>query len=186
MNMAGNKTVILSFSGRKNGNCEQIAKHIHSLTGGEILSFAELDVHPCGKCNYQCFECGADCPHISDDLRTLYESVLQSERAYYILPNYCDYPNANFFAFNERSLCVFSKRQDLLDAYGKVPKKFIVISGDEAENFRAALSQHAEAPEILFLRAKDYGKKSIAGDLMTSPEAISEIESFIQNERSIQ
>lgn len=186
MSMDANSIAILSFSGRKDGNCEQIAKHIQSLTGGNVFSFAELDVHPCGRCHYECFENGADCPHIGDDLRALYEAVIHSDRAIYILPNYCDYPNANFFAFNERSLCVFSKRQDLLDAYGSMPKKFIVISGGEEDNFRAALSQHAESPEILFLRAKDYGKKSTAGDLMTAPEAIAKIESFVKIEDSIE
>ena len=179
MSMGANNIAILSFSGRKNGNCELIAKHLQSLTGGKIYSFADLDVHPCGRCRYECFQHGADCPHIDDNLKTIYEAVLQSDRAYYVLPNYCDYPNANFFAFNERSLCIFSKRQDLLDAYGSIPKKFIVISSGENENFRAALSQHAKNPEILFLSAKDYGKKSTSGDLITSPEVIAEIESFM-------
>ena len=185
MNMEENKTVILSFSGRANGNCDQIARHVQSITGGQILSFAELNVHPCGKCRYECFECGADCPHIGDDLRQLYESVLQSEFACYILPNYCDYPNANFFAFNERSLCVFSGREDLLNSYFAVPKKFIVISGGEQESFRAVLLQHAENPDILFLNAKDYGRKSISGDLMQSPEVIAKIESFIEKTHPI-
>jgi len=185
MNMDGNNIAILSFSGRKNGNCEQIAAHIQALTGGRIYSFAELDVHPCGRCSYECFKCGADCPHIGDDLKSLYEAIMESDLAVYILPNYCDYPNANFFAFNERSLCVFSGREDLLNAYFAVPKKFIIISGGEQDSFRSALAQHAESPQILFLRAKDYGKKSIDGNLMTAPEVIVKIESFIKNEDPI-
>ena len=186
MNMEENSIVIISFSGRKNGNCERIARHIQSLTGGRIYSFAELNVHPCGQCSGECFANGSDCPHIGDDLPALYEAVMRCDLAFYILPNHCDYPNANFFAFNERSLCVFSKQPELLEAYGCIPKKFIVISGGEEENFRAALSQHAENPDILFLRAKDYGKKSIAGDLMTAPDAVAKVESFIQNEDPIE
>jgi hypothetical protein len=184
--MAGNKTVILSFSGRRDGNCAQIAKYVRTLTGGEIFSFAELNVRPCGGCNCECFACGSACPHIGDDLRRLYEAVTLSDRAVYILSNHCDYPNANFFAFNERSICFFSGREDLLNAYCAVPKKFIVISGGEQDAFRRALSQHASDPGILFLRAADYGKKSIAGDLMTVPEVARQIESFICEERPVE
>lgn len=182
--MAANDTVILSFSGRKNGNCENIARQVRLLTGGEIFSFAGLTVHPCGGCNGECFARGDACPHIGDDVRRLYEAVTNAAYAIYILPNHCDYPNANFFAFNERSLCFFSGRGDLLDAYTSVPKKFIVVSGGEQASFRAALSQHSENPDILFLSAKKYGRRSIDGDLMTVPEAVSAVENFIMNEQT--
>ena len=184
MNMDANKVILLSFSGRKNGNCERIAQHIQSIAGGRILSFADLNVHPCGQCRYECFEHGERCPHFRDDLRSIYEAILQSDCAYYILPNYCDFPNAHFFAFNERSLCVFSGNEALLAAYGKIPKKFIVISGGEENNFRAALSQHSTNPEILFLCAKDFGQRSTDGALTESPEAIAKINSFMYKECS--
>ena len=179
MNTAGNKTVVISFSGRPEGNCARIGRYVRQMTGGEMYSFAQLNIHPCGSCNCQCFSSGKDCPHIGDDLWNLYDAVIHSRQAVFILPNHCDFPNANFFAFNERSLCYFSHRQDLLEAYGQVPKKFIVISSGESENIRSALAQHAENPEILFLSAKAYGRMSIAGDLMTVPEAVKNIENFI-------
>lgn len=181
--MAANNAVILSFSGRKHGNCAQIARHVQSLTGGRAYAFSELDIHPCGKCSGECFQSGRDCPHIEDDVFSLYDAVTKSDLAVYILPNHCDFPNANFFAFNERGLCFFSGRPDLLETYAKVPKKFIVISGGEQDSFRSALSQHTDAPEILFLRASDYGQKSIAGELMNVPEVAREIESFLYEER---
>lgn len=178
--MAENKTIVVSFSGRPNGNCAQIARYVSSLTGGDIFSFAELDIHPCGKCDYQCFANGADCPFIGDDVFRLFDAIIHCGRAIFVLPNYCDFPNANFLAFNERSLCCFSGRQDLLDAYSSVPKKFIVVSSNESELIRAALAQHADPPDILFLSASAYGKKSIAGDLMTVPEIVRAIQNFIQ------
>lgn len=184
--MDGNNTVVLSFSGRKNGNCAQIAKFVGSRTGGKTFLFSDLNIHPCGQCGGECFQNSADCPHIADDVYSLYEAIIRSNRAVYILPNHCDYPNANFFAFNERSLCFFSGQPELLDAYSAIPKKFIVISGGEQENFRAALSQHAGNPEILFLRAADYGQKSITGDLMTVPDVARKIESFMLEERPIE
>lgn len=182
--MGENNIIILSFSGRKNGNCAQIAKFVQSLTGGKTHLFSDLDIRPCGQCGGECFRRGPDCPHIADDVYSLYDAVARCSRAVFILPNHCDYPNANFFAFNERSLCFFSKRQDLLEAYGKIPKKFIVLSGGEKENFRSVLSQHCDGePDILFLRAADYGKKSIAGDLMTVPEVAAQIKTFLHEER---
>lgn len=184
--MDGNDTVILSFSGRPNGNCAQIAAFIRALTDGKTLLFSDLVVHSCGQCGGECFRNGTDCPHIADDAYSLYRAVTRSRRTIFILPNHCDYPNANFFAFNERSLCFFSGHPELLEAYAAVPKKFIVISSGEQENFRAALSQHSDSPDILFLSAKDYGLKSIAGDLMTVPEVTRRIESFINTERPIE
>ncbi len=179
MNTEENNLVIVTFSGRKDGNCDRIARHIQSLHGGTLFSFADMDIHPCGKCGYQCFADGNACPYIADGVRDLYEAVTRSRTAVYILPNYCDFPNANFFAFNERSLCFFSGHDDLLNAYLRVRKKFIIVSGSRTQSFRDALSQHAEEPDILFLSAKQYGQKSIDGNLTTSPDALSEIENFL-------
>lgn len=33
---------------------------------------------------------------------------------YFSLPNYCNYPCANFFIFNERSQCYFQRQPKLL------------------------------------------------------------------------
>ncbi len=184
MNMAGNN-VILSFSGRKNGNCFRIARQVQGIIGGDIFSCADLNIAPCGRCDYECFGRGESCPYADDDVRRLYEAVCRSDAAVYILPNYSDFPCANFFVFNERSLCFFSGRQDLLDAYEKVPKKFIVVSSGEPDSFRAALNQHSDRPEILFLSAHAYGRDSIKGDLMEEPEVIAKIEQFLKNERPI-
>ena len=179
MNTAENNLVIVAFSGRKDGNCDKIARHIRSLYGGRLFSLADMDIQPCGKCAYECFSDAGACPHIADGVRDIYEAVTRSRTAIYILPNYCDFPNANFFAFNERSLCFFSGRDDLLNAYLRVRKKFIIVSGSRPQSFRDALSQHAEEPDILFLSAKQYGQKSTDGNLNTSPDALSEIENFL-------
>ena len=97
-----------------------------------------------------------------------------------MLPNHCDYPNANYFIFNERSQCFFQGRPDLLEKYLKVPKRSIVISGTNRDNFIRALAyQSDQEPEILFLSAKEYGKNSIRGDLLTSEEAVKRVRQFI-------
>lgn len=104
----------------------------------------------------------------------------KSEMAYFILPNYCDYPNANFFMFNERSNCFFQGQAQLLEQYLNVPKRFIVVSNTGKENFRQAFEQHTnQTPEILFLRPKEYGKNSIDGDLLLSDDVERIIRAFL-------
>ena len=113
----------------------------------------------------------------------LLDAIIRSDLAYFILPNYCDYPCANFFIFNERSQGFFQGRPDLLDVYEKVPKRAVVISNTNEENFRQALAYQAyKEPDILFLPAKEYGKDSIKGDLLTNDKAVSDIIAFVQKQ----
>ncbi len=174
---------VISFSGRKNGNCEKIGRLICSLLqNAELYSFADFTLQPCGGCHYECFDTREECPYIDDMECTLLEKIVKCKRAYYILPNYCDYPCANFFVFNERSQCYFQHRPKLLDAYEDVRKKFIVVSNTNEENFKLALSYHtAKAPEILFLSAKKYGKVSVHSDLLDSVQAAAEIRRFVES-----
>lgn len=61
-----------------------------------------------------------------------------------------------------------------------VPKKFIVVSNTGKENFIEAMRQHTDGePEILFLSAKHYGKLSIAGNILESSNAKSDIRGFL-------
>ena len=176
------KTVIISFSSRKNGNCARIGKLIRSMMQESVLfEFSDLDIHACGQCGYECFSRPETCPHIQDAECRLLEAVMQSEMVYFILPNYCDYPCANYFIFNERSQCFFQGKPDLLEAYLRIPKRCIVISGTDQDHFIQALAyQSVREPEILFLSAKDYGKNSVDGDLLTSEEALERIMQFVR------
>ena len=111
----------------------------------------------------------------------LLETITQSDVAYFILPNYCDYPCANYFIFNERSQCYFQGRPEMLDAYLRVPKRCIVLSNTNEENFIKALAYQTEnSPDILFLSAKKYGKKRINGDLLTVEKAVYDITKFVK------
>ena len=97
------------------------------------------------------------------------------------MPNYSDYPCANFFIFNERSQCYFQGRADLLNVYKSVFKRVIVVSNTNEENFWKANSYHSKAePEILFLPARKYGKSSVKDELLTSEEVLADIVCFIQ------
>ena len=175
------RVCVVSFSSRKDGNCAKISELVCSLLpGAERYDFSEFEIHPCGNCAYECFTEGGRCPWSEDGEYELLDAITRSELTYFILPNYRDYPCANFFIFNERSLCYFQNRADLLAAYERVPKKAIVVSNTNEENFRAALTYHGDKePQILFLPAKKYGKRSIDGDLLTSEKAAAALKRFV-------
>ena len=175
------KTVIVSFSSRADGNCAQIAGLIRSLCGGaELFDFSAFEIRPCGACDYACFAGRERCPYIGDMECRILDAVTHSDLTFFVLPNYCDYPCANYFIFNERSQCYFQGRPELLERYEKVPKRCVVVSNTERENFVRALSYQSEqAPEILFLSAKKFGKRSIDGDLTTSGEVRAALAAFV-------
>ena len=115
-----------------------------------------------------------------DDIGLL-DAVTHSDLVYFILPNYCDYPCANYFVFNERSQCYFQGRPELLEAYEKVPKRAVVVSNTNEDNFKSVLAyQSCNAMDVLFLHAKKYGKVSIRGDLMTDENAVRDVTAFVR------
>ena len=181
------KAVILSFSLRGGGNCEGLSDCVREALeeGAEVVSFRRPQITPCGGCGYGCFR-GRECPYGTDDAERMYAAVCQGDLAVYIVPNYCDYPNACFFAFNERGQSFFQEHEERYEAYLRCKKLFIVVSNTSTENFEKAFSYHVptgEKPRILFLRARQYGKSSIDGDLTESPEAREAVARFMRGQR---
>lgn len=173
------KACVISFSGRAGGNCGSIARELQrqwELLGDEaaVYDFSVLSITPCGRCGCECFQARENCPYFDDPEAALCGAVAASDLACFIVPNYCDYPCANFFIFNERSQCYFQQRPELLERYLAVRKKFFVVSNTGRDNFTAAFRYHVPEgaePDVLFLSAKQFHKVSIHGDLMGSPEA---------------
>ncbi len=168
---------VISFSGRAGGNCSSIAQVLlKALSGQETaqyFDFSALSVTPCGQCGCECFQARERCPYFDDPIFTMYDAIVHSRTAWFIVPNYCDYPCANFFIWNERSQCYFQGHPELLERYEAVPKKFIVISNTGRGNFTAVFRYHTgdAPPDVLFLSAKQFGRISIHGDLMDSHQA---------------
>lgn len=178
MNM---KQKIVVFSSRKNGNCEHIARFIQNdlRINGEIFYFSGKMIVPCGKCRYNCFqECGS-CPHLADGEDKLLAEICAVEEAIFVLPNYCDFPCANFFIFNERSNSFFQHHPERLERYLQVPKKFIVVSNSQSDHFREAFAQHTDRePNILFVSSRACGTLTTGNGLMDSPVAQDQIRTF--------
>ena len=172
---------IVSFSSRKNGNCSQIGEFIKSLLpDATFYDFANLSINACGNCEYQCFNGGNNCPFFEDKEYEILDAITNSSITYFIVPNYCDFPCSNFFVFNERSLCYFQNNEELLKAYLQVPKKFILVSNSNLENFKTSFAYHTNnEPVVLGLSAKNYGKVSVEGNLLTSKQAVEDLRKFI-------
>lgn len=178
-----NHTVIISFSGRKHGNCEQISEYIKDRSNDsvKIYCFSDFSIQPCGNCCYECFDKRKECPHLEDNEHNILDDICNSDLTYFIVPNYCGHPGANLFIFNERSVGYFHGESTRLQKYMSVPKRFITVSNSESETFVNAYLQHTnEAPEILWLSTSKFGKRSIAGDLLDSIEAKELLQQFIE------
>ena len=180
------KVCIVSFSGRPAGNCSRIAEIIRQTweMKGEavVYDFSAFRITPCGQCSYACFQKREACPYFSDPEAAVCEEITGSDLTYFIVPNYCDYPCANFYIFNERGQCYFQHHEDLLNQYLAVRKKFIVVSNTNQDHFTAAFRYHIPentTPDILFLSAKQFGKVSIHGDLTDSEDVKRILSDFI-------
>lgn len=177
------KSLIIVFSSREKGNSEHIAEFIQSnlRKNEEIFCFSSHRIAPCGNCRYECFLKDLRCPHCTDGEEVLLEKICRSDETIFVLPNYCDYPCANFFIFNERSNGFFQHHPERLDQYLKVPKKFIVISNSQSDHFRDAFTQHCCGdPEILFLSSKACETKTVGSELMNTKLARNLLEAFLQ------
>lgn len=173
---------IISFSSRAAGNCAAIAEYIKKFYGEEAdkFCFCDFSITPCGKCNYECFSHKRSCPWSDDMENILLEAVASCDLAYFIVPNYNNNPCANYFIYCERGQYYFARYHDKEKDYDKTIKRFIVVSNTEKDNFLRIFSQQlGEVPEILFLRAKDFEKRSTAGDLLSSEAAKRLIDRFL-------
>ena len=175
--------VILSFSGRKEGNCAEIGRFIAQYhTNSNILTYNVGEYWTaCGCCNYECLKPTETCPALTDVQRQIMDEVMSADMVYYIVPNYCGFPSANFYVFNERSVGYFNMDRAKLKHYMDIPKKFIIVSNTENPSFSQAMQQQAKEPDMLFLKTSAYQKKSTAGDLMMSEKAQEDLKAFLDS-----
>ena len=180
------KTIILiRFSSRDTGNCAAIANQIKDYYGADQTQSFIIDsavAVPCGNCDYECLKPDRKCKNISIQQANIMEAVCNASLVYFIVPNYCGYPCANYFAFNEKSVGYFNMDRSLMQKYMRVPKRFIIVSNMESDTFLNAMRQQTDSdPDILYLKTSKYQKHSIAGDMMDSDEAQADLEAFLDH-----
>lgn len=176
---------IISFSGRPNGNSMGVANVIGECLQGkevQIVDFSELSVEPCNHCNCDCFLPSGACP-VQDDVVSVYEKIMQSEEVYFILANYCGYPSAKYFAWNERCTAFFKRNREVMAKYMAVPKKFVAITNSNMDKFTELMKAqvpNGTEPEMLFLSSGKFKVNSLAGNLMEVPEARELVKEFVK------
>lgn len=185
-----NKTiVIIDFSPRNAGNCGKIADYIqcfYKRTNVRRYSIATENFLPCNGCDYECLKPEKTCPNITDYQMEIMDAICTSDMVYMIVPNFCGFPNANFFAFNERSVGYFNGDQNKMNLYMSSHKKFIIVSNTESDTFINAMKQHTlEEPQILYVKSQKYLKKSIAGDILEAESAKRDLMDFLTPEDAI-
>ena len=106
------------------------------------------------------------------------DAIISSRLVYFLVPNYCGFPNANYFGFNERTVGYFGMDREKMNRYLEVPKRFIIVSN--TEGFEAAMHQQtSDDPKILYLKSGKYKKRSIAGDILDAEEARQDLLQFL-------
>ncbi|MCH5171883.1 MAG: NUDIX domain-containing protein [Erysipelotrichales bacterium] len=113
--------LFISFSARKNGNSDEIAKYL-SLEDDKIIFFRNLNISSCKTCNYECFS--SECKYRNDDIYTLYEEMKKYQKVILIVPMYCGNPSSLYFIFNERCQDYFMHNES---EYENIIKRLFII-----------------------------------------------------------
>lgn len=173
--------LIISFSGRNNGNCDSISEYIASKDD-TIIHFRNLNIHECSGCNYECFD--TYCNYHQDDSYTLYESMLIYDKIFFIVPMYCGNPPSLYFKFNERGQDFFMHNED---SYETIVSKLYIIGvyGDSKKtpDFIPCLSRCFEGTQyhnhVLGIERHKYNQK-IGDNILYEEEVKNMLTRFIQ------
>lgn len=133
--------IIVSFSGRKNGNCDTIAKYI-SAKDDLILFMREISVQPCAGCDYECMS--GQCKYRDDGIYSFFEKISLADKVFFIVPMYCGNPSALYFIMSERCQDYFMQNESQYDKL--VDKLYIIGIYGNAEDY----------PDFLKLFARQY------------------------------
>ena len=176
--------VLIRFSSRVNGNCKAITDYLQEYHREDTVQIYTVDagtMPSCGNCDYECLAPGKECQNLTQAQSRIYTAVCDADITYMIIPNYCGYPCANYFAYNERSVGYFNMDRALMAKYMNAKKRFIIVSNTEGINFENALKQQSPEPDILYLKTGKYGKRSTAGDLLESDAAKADLTAFLES-----
>ena len=124
------KKLLISFSARKDGNCDEIARHLAKMED-KIIYFRDLNANSCSSCDYECFDnC---CKYRNDDIYNLLDGIPNYQKVVFIVPMYCGNPSSLYFILNERCQDYFMHNED---KYENLVKRlfFIGIYGDSEKS----------------------------------------------------
>lgn len=133
--------LVVSFSGRKNGNCDSIADYI-AEEQDEVVYMREVSTQPCADCDYQCMRTA--CKYQEDGIYALFEKMSGAEKIFYVVPMYCGNPSALYYILNERSQGYFMRNMKL---YEEITEKLRIVG---------IYGNHTDDPEFMNGFERDY------------------------------
>lgn len=173
--------LIISFSGRKDGNCDQIARFISALED-KIIHFRDVSVHNCSHCDYECFS--DYCKYHNDEIYDLYGSMLNYEKVILVVPMYCGNPSSLYFIFNERCQDFFMHHGE---KYEDIISRLFIIGvygkKEDTPDFIPCLEKWFNCSEytghVLGIERHKYGQK-IGDSILDVDEVREAIRTFME------
>ncbi|MBR5316501.1 MAG: flavodoxin family protein [Lachnospiraceae bacterium] len=172
--------LIISFSAREDGNCDQIAKYI-ALEDDKIILLREKNIHPCMKCKYECFE--DKCIYWNDDIYGIYDEMCNYDKVIFLVPMYCGNPSSLYFIFNERCQDYFMHNEN----YEDIVKRLYIIgvygNKEKTPDFEPCFEKWFEclgsSEHVLGIERHAYNQKM--GDCILEVEEVREkIRKFVE------
>ena len=180
------KIVGLNFSSRKEGNCsycvDYCLKKIESMGYDvEVINFFDYEVNSCGLCGYQCFQ--AEKCVKTDDAKELFEKLTDADIIIYAIPTFRGHLASSFFILSERAQGVFRKDFDFDADY--LRKINLIVIGNLSSGADMALHEafydftnKSFYPESILLSSREYGRRSIKGDLIEDELVRNKLEKY--------
>lgn len=171
--------LFISFSGRKGGNCDEIAS-FSATKDDKIVFFRDLHIHACSDCAYTCFD--GVCKYRADDIYDLYAQMLHCNQIIWLVPMYCGNPSALYFIWNERGQDFFAHN----DVYDAIVEKLYIIGiygkKESAPDFIPCLEKWFERTSlknrVMGMERHRYGQK-LHDRILDIPEEKSRIRTFL-------
>jgi len=163
----------LVCSARAQGDCLALASYLLSLLkerghDTRLISFREMQVSPCNRCDYECLAPVPSCP-VDDDVPHIWSQVWDSDAVIWSVPSYGGLPPASWIAFGQRL-------QGLVHPipHRRRPIAVICIANSKGATAgeRTAKILTAQAEQMGFLvdiavfGTAQYGRRAIDGDLI--------------------
>ena len=150
--------LFVSFSGRNNGNCSDIAQYL-IRENDKLVLFKDVFYNPCSKCSYECFN--SMCKYRYDDVYDLLESTNNYKKIVFIVPMYSGNPSSLYFILNERMQDYFNHNEDKWNSFiNKL--HFICIYGSDEETpyfINNFINLVADSSRVLKLERHKYDLK---------------------------
>jgi multimeric flavodoxin WrbA len=182
------KIIGLNFSSRINGNCHSCINYCLKNIEGlgheiEIVNFFDYNINSCGMCGYNCFQT-EKCVK-NDDAQKLFEKLVEADIIIQAIPNFRGHLASSYFIFSERAEGFFRKAYDIDQDYLKKTNLIIIgnLSAGADMALHEAFSEYTNKPfypESILLSSRDYGRRSINGDLIEDEQVRNRLNKYTE------